>query len=368
MRHRDPSAARPLTRMMRGMAEALRDLTADTYRAHAITDYMRWLSCRYLANDAFEAAADLFAERWPDSLHRDVIRKGVMRHKAATAAGNTTDPSWAAPLVPTLSEPFIALVHSQALLGRLQGLRRVPFQTAPAVQTTPGQAYWVAQGARKPITKFGFAGGAPLTPTKAAEQIVVTQELLRLAVPGTEAQLRDELGAELVAFLDGQMLDPAVAAVADKNPASLTNGIAPIASGATIDDTLAAVLASLFASRPAASSAVIIVSPANASKLAGSGKNQNARADGGTVQGVALVPSAGAGPRVIALDPAGVLVAEGGLAIDSSDKALVEQNDAPTGGASGVVSSAWQLGLTVIRAEMQANWRGLTGAVAWAVA
>jgi hypothetical protein len=346
---------------------ALHDPTAEAYRTIAIADYMRWLSARFIANDTYEMALDVFEQRWPDSVHRDALRRGVVRHKAAVAAGSTTDPAWAAPLVPALSEPFIALVHSLSLLGRIP-FRRVPFSLAPAVQTSAGSYYWTSQGGRKPVTKFSFAGGAAIPPTKAAGIIVITEELARVSTPGSETALRDALSAGLVAFLDGQLLDPAVAAVADKNPASLTNTIAAVATGADLDATVSAVLGALFTARPNATGAVLITSPLNASKLAGTGKNQNARADGGTVQGVALAPSSAAGANIIAIDPAGVLLAEDPLTVDVSREALVEMDGAPVGGAAAVQTSAWELNLAAFKAEQRVHWRALTGAVQWAVA
>ena len=56
---------------------------------------------------------------------------------------------------------------------------------------------------------------------------------MRFSNPSAEALVRDSLVKDIAAFLDGQFINPAVAAVAGVNPASITNG-APTAAATTI--------------------------------------------------------------------------------------------------------------------------------------
>jgi hypothetical protein len=340
----------------------LSDLTVDLAQKAAVSDYVRLLSC-YVTAPSPTQAAELFARRWPHAVHKDFVTK------AATAAGSTTDTTWAGPLaVPALADAFLAIVRASSLLGRIPGLVKVPFNVTVPIQTAPGAYYWVAQGAPKPVTKLGFGTGVTLTATKCAGIVVTTRELAQLTRPGTEAALQNALVSGLTAFTDSSFLLPSLAAVPDKNPASITNGVTPTTAGATIDDSVAAVLGALFAQRPGAIGAVLLASPATAAKLAATGKNLDARVSGGSVHGVALVPTEAAGAMLVAVDPSGVAVADNGVVVDPSDQATVEMNDAPVGTAAAVITSLWQTNLTGFRVERFVNWQAVPGAVQYVAA
>jgi len=320
---------------------------------------VRWLSCRTKAHNP-AAVAEIFSARWPSAVYRnDVV-------KAATAPGTTTDATWGGPLAPiTLADGFLALVRSASLIGRIPNLRKVPFNVRTPVETTGGSFYWTAEGQPKPITRLGFAAGITLQATKSEGIVVVTRELAELVVAGTEAALRDELVNGLTAFTDHQFLDPAVAAVGGKNPASITNGVAPITASGNVDTDVAAALAALFTARPGATGAVVLCAPAIASKLAGTGKNLDVRIAGGTVHGAVLVPTDAALSNIIAIDPAGVLVADAGVRLDVSDHADVQLDDAPVATAAAVITSLWQTNQTGFKVERFLNYQAVAGAVAF---
>jgi hypothetical protein len=285
--------------------------------------------------------------------------------KAAVAAGTSTDATWAGPLAPvTLAEGFLALVRSASLVGKV-AFKRVPFNVRTPTQTGGGTYFWVAQNTPKPITKLAFAQGIVLPPLKAEGLVVVTRELAELVTPGTETALRDTLVEGLTSFTDHAMLDPAVAAVGGQTPASLTNGLTPIAASGNVDTDVSAALSALFTARPGASGAVIVCSPATASKLAGTGKNLDVRLAGGTVHGATLVTTDAALANIIALDPAGVLVADDGVRLDVSDHADVQMDDAPVGTAAAVIVSLWQTNQTGFKVERFLNYQAVTGAVAY---
>jgi hypothetical protein len=338
--------------------DRLDGLTKDLVARNAVLDYVRLLSCRTKMGHPVQQA-DLFRTKWPRSLHVDLVTK------AAVAAGTSTDATWAGPLAPiALADSFLALVRSASLVGKV-AFKRVPFNVRTPTQTGGGTYFWVAQGVPKPITKLGFAQGIVLPPLKAEGLVVVTRELAELVTPGTEGALRDTLIDGLTAFTDHQMLDPAVAAVGGQTPGSLTNGLTPIAASGNVDTDVSAALSALFTARPGATGAVIVCSPAIASKLAGTGKNLDARANGGTVHGVPLVTTDAALSNIIAIDPAGVLVADDGVRLDVSDHADVQMDDAPVGTAAAVIVSLWQTNQTGFRVERFLNYQAVTGAVAY---
>jgi len=341
------------------MPMQLSDLTHDLRTKAAVTDYVRWLSC---LTDATSPArvAEVFTTRWPYSLHRDVVTK------AAVLPGTATDATWGGPLAPiTLADAFLALARSASLIGRIPGLRKVPFNVRTPVQTSAGSFYWTAEGQPKPITKLAFSVGITLPMLKGEGIVVVDHELAKLVTPGTESALRDALIDGLTSFTDHQLLDPAVAAVGGKNPASITNGLTPIAASGNVDTDVAAALAALFTARPGATGAVVLCSPAIASKLAGTGNNLDARVAGGTVHGAVLVPTDAALSNIIAIDPAAVLVADAGVRLDISNHADVQLDDAPTTGAAAVITSLWQTNMTGFKVERFLNYQAVAGAVAY---
>jgi HK97 family phage major capsid protein len=245
---------------------------------------------------------------------------------------------------------------------------KVPFNVKVPIQTAGGSYYWAAESAPKPVTKLAFGSGVTLAATKCEGIVAISRELARLSAPGTEPLFQRALVSGLTAFSDRQFLDPAVAAVAGTNPASITNGLTPVATGATLDATVAAVLAALFTARPGATGAVLVTSPANASRLAGTGNNLAATVSGGSVQGVPLVPSEGALTNIIAIDPGGVVVSDGGVVVDISDQAALQFDDAPVGTAAAVVTSLWQTNQIGFKVERLVNYAAVPGAVAYAVA
>ena len=345
--------------------KSLADLTTEYRERAASIDFVRLLSCRARSVSP-AAAADLFVKEFPRALHaRDVMD---LVTKAATGAGTTTDGTWAAPLmVPALADAFVALVRTSSLLGRIPGLVRTPFNVRVPMQTNAGTYYWVQENAPKPITKLAFSSGITLAATKAQGIVAVSRELALLTTPGTEPALQRALVTGLTAFTDTQLLDPAVGA-APGRPASLTNGLTPVAATGTLDGDVAAVLAALFAQRPGATGAVLLATPATISKLAGTGKNPDAKVIGGTVQGVSILPTEGAGANLIAVDPAGVVVADAGVMVDVSKDAAVQLDDAPVGTAAAVVTSFFQTNLIGFRVERFVNWQAVAGAVAYVVA
>jgi len=100
-------------------------------------------------------------------------------------------------------------------------------------QTGGGTYSWVGEGNAKPVTS-GTLATVTVGYAKAAGIIVLTRELVMISSPSAEGVVREEMIAGIGAFLDSQLVDPAVAAVAGVNPASITNGAATAAaSGAT---------------------------------------------------------------------------------------------------------------------------------------
>ena len=203
----------------------LGELTRSQYHQQLSLEFAKYLGC--LAETGGPVGATkMFLARWPQSLGAPLLQK------AAVLGGSTSAAGWAAELVAAkpLEDAFVALMRSQSLLGRIPNLRRVPFGVRIPIESSGANYQWVSELAPKPASAMAFANGPTLTPTKHAAIVAVSQELIEFSVAGMEGALRDTLLAGVTSFTDKQFLDPAVAAVAGKNPSSITNGTVPIAS------------------------------------------------------------------------------------------------------------------------------------------
>jgi len=305
-----------------------------------------------------------YAKQWEDS-----TPEVGLYLKAAVAPGDTVTPAWAGALVQVqnLTNEFIELLRPATIIGRIPGLRMVPFNASVPVQTAGGAYGWVGQAKPKPVTKLGFAT-AKLEMSKAAGIIVLTEELVRTSSPSAEAIVRADMIAGIAAFLDMQFIDPAVAYVANVNPASITNGITPIAAS-TPANPLADVqklLAALAAGNIPLGGVVLIMSETNALALGfardalGNRLFPGVGVTGGTIEGITVVTSNAAGTNIIALQPSTVLIADdGGVSVDVSREASVQMDSAPAGppDATTVLVSLWQNNLVGLRAERFINWK-----------
>ena len=332
--------------------------------------FVRGAMCLARANgDVYQALE--YAKQW-----RDSTPEVELWVKAAVAAGNTTDATWAGPLAvaSNITAEFIALLRPKTVLGRIPGLREVPFNASVPTQTAGGTYGWVGQAKPKPVTKLGF-GATNLAITKAAGIIILTQELVKLSNPSAEKLCRDDMIAGIAAFLDQQFLDPAVAAVATVNPASITNGIAPIATTNDAFKDLHAIISAFAASNVPLADLTIVMSETNAFTLGWSrDANGNRRfpgvgINGGNVDGLNIVTSNTANGWVVGLSPSMILLADDGeVTIDVSREATVQMDSAPMSPADAttVYRSLWQENLVGLRAERFINWqRASVNAVHW---
>jgi HK97 family phage major capsid protein len=318
------------------------------------------MACATLVCHGNKHEAAEYAKRWDDT-----TPEVGLYLKAAVAAGNTTDAAWAGPLVnQNIASDFIALLRPATILGKIPGLRTVPFNTKVPAQTAGGTYGWVGEAKPKPVTKLAF-GTASLSIAKAAGIIVLTEELVRLSSPSAEELVRADMIAGIAQFLDAQFIDPAVAAVAGVNPASVTNG-APTAAATTspLGDILG--LISHFATNNISVAGVtFIMSAANALSLSfrtnldGSPMFPGIGIDGGNYRGLTFITSQAAGANVIALQPGLILYADdGGVTIDASREASLQMDNAPMSPADAttVYVSLWQNNLVGLRAERFINW------------
>jgi len=324
------------------------------------TAFIRAACAKLVCNGNVNEAAE-YAKRW-ESTTPEV----ALYLKAAIAPGTTTDATWAQPLVnQNIANEFLELLRPATILGKIPGLRVVPFNCKVPAQTAGGTYGWVGENKPKPVTKLAFSAET-LAISKAAGIIVLTEELVRLSNPAAEDLVRRDMIAGIAQFLDSQFIDPAVAAVAGVNPASITNGAPNAAATANPLADIMALVSHFAANGISVDGVTFIMSPANAlalsfrTNLDGSPQFPGVGLSGGSYRGLNFVTSNTAGTNVIALQPSLVLFADdGGVTIDASREASLQMDSAPASPADAttVFVSLWQSNCVGLRAERFVNWK-----------
>lgn len=300
--------------------------------------------------------------------------------KAAADIGTTTDSDFAAPLVnyTVLANEFIEFLRPQTVVGRIPGLRNVPFNVRVPRQTGGATAQWVGEGAPKPVGQQAF-DFVSLGYTKLAVISAITQELARFSQPNADMLIRDDLAKAVIQTMDADFLEPTNAGTANVKPASITYGLTPIGSTGTSEAAIRADVKAIFAAFVAAnvdpSGAVWLMPTSVALSLSlvvnalGQPAFPNITMNGGTFFGLPVVTAESAGfvsdaspteKSVILCKPSEILVADDGqVTIDTSSEASVQMDTAPTNPvvAATVLISAFQQNLLFIRAERFVNWK-----------
>jgi HK97 family phage major capsid protein/HK97 family phage prohead protease len=300
--------------------------------------------------------------------------------RASQPVGSTLDGVWAGPLTAynVMAQEFIDLLRPATIIGRIPGLRRVPFNIQMPRTTAGTSVAWVGEGAPKPVTGMTF-DTVTMRWAKAAGIVILTDELIRFSNPSAEAVVRADLVAAMAQFLDRQFVDPSVAAVTNVSPASITNGVTPTtATGTTaaafradVNTLLSGFLTNNYSST---ASGVWIMSQRRALALSLMVSSLGVRiypdinTQGGTLLGYPVVlsenvPSTGNSPTdgdaiIFALANEIMLADDGQVVIDASREASVQMDTAPDSPptASTNMISLWQLNCTGLRAERWINW------------
>jgi HK97 family phage major capsid protein/HK97 family phage prohead protease len=300
--------------------------------------------------------------------------------KAASAAGSTTDSTFAASLVyaQNLSNEFIELLRPMTILGKfgtngIPSLRRVPFNVRMVSQTGGGTYGWVGEGAPKPVGELTLTD-VTLRWAKAAGIIVITDELSKFSTPDAEAVVRQDMLNGMATFSDVQFISPQIAAVANVSPASITNGVTDVpATGTTADalrDDINTLLGRMYTANLAPTSGVWIMSNRMATSISlmrnslGQKEYPDMTPLGGILEGFPViasesVPDDSAGGMIVFVNAQDIFFSDDGpVTIDVSREASLQMDTAPSDPttAATVMINLWQRNLVGLRAERYMNW------------
>lgn len=298
-----------------------------------------------------------YARRW-EAQTPELI--AYIKAIAGTAGGGS--PSWGSELAEprTLESEFIELLRNAAILGRVQGFRRVPPNVRMVSQTGGSTVNWVGETAVKPVSELDFSE-AEVPDDKIACIVVLSNELIRLSSPSAEEVVRNDLTEQIAQFIDQQFFDPTVT-VSAARPASITNGVSsPSASGTTADD-LRADLNTALATFDATGTDTLYIAttPALARGIAllnntlGQPEFSGMSPQGGTLLGFPVLVSGNVPAGHIILFKANeiFLADQGRVTLDASQQATLD-----LAGGTSPTFSLWQRNCTGIRAERWITWK-----------
>jgi HK97 family phage major capsid protein/HK97 family phage prohead protease len=302
----------------------------------------------------------------------------------AVAAGDTTTAGWASELVynQNLVSAFLEYLRPQTILGKIQGMTQVPFNVRWGTQTGGATGYWVGQGSPTPVSKL-TTGSDSLGIAKAAGLVVLDKELIMSSAPSAELLVRNDLAKTIAQFLDVQFIAPDYAAVANVNPASITNGVDPTAASGTAAANLRTDAQNLFATFDSNNlegpDFVWITTPKIARAISlmltslGEPLYPTVTPFGGTFMGYPLIvslssmqvgsPVTNEGNLLVLVHAPSIAMAdEGGLTIDASEEAAIQMLDNPTNTSTGgttatTMVSMFQTNSVALRATRFINWK-----------
>lgn len=318
-------------------------------------------------SDALVMAKEIFPE---EKMLHSMVQNHNRILKAPVDVGTTLDTDYAAPLVyaRNLASEFIEYLRPQTIVGKITGLRRVPFNIRVPRQLTGGSAGWVGEGAPKPLTQIALDTVA-LKYKKLATIAVISDELARFSEPSAELIIRDTLAGAIIQQMDSDFINPANAGTTDVKPASITNGVAAVVSqGGTEADVICdikAIFAPFIAANLTPANGVWIMSATTALSLSlmmnalGQRSFPGITMDGGTFNGMPVIVSEAVGNIIVLANASDILLADDGqVTIDTSREASLQMDSEPTNPpvAATVFISLWQMNLLGIKAERTIDW------------
>lgn len=339
-----------------------------TIKAAAVARYLR---TKAIAQDEPGAAiAFAHSQGWSD------VSRIVAQIKAATPALGSS-PSVVAPI----ALDFVDLVQPKTILGRLQGVRRMPFGSRMIGLSAATRAHWVKPGNAIPVSGSAFTAPNEIHRKAVAAIMVASDDLLRSADPQVEQALVADLVGATVAALDEAFIDVANAGT-DATPTSITYGGPSTAStGSDLDAIrfdLKGLVATLVDGGANLMRASWVMHPRTATHLAalrggacGAPAFPDIGVNGGTLLGLPAIVSASvpvtadtsAETTITLIDADGVLLVDDGEAdISLAKHATLEMDSEPTGDATTPTAqskhrvSLFQSDATAIKALRYLNW------------
>jgi HK97 family phage major capsid protein len=304
--------------------------------------------------------------------------------KTAVGAATTSNNQGPAVQYADYAQGFIDYLRAKTILDKfgsngIPALSRVPFNVRVSTQTAGATAGWVGEGKPKPVSKGTF-GTTTLDFSKIAVICALTKEEVRFGVSGAEQKIRNDMARAIAAGIDSAFIDPANAGTANVKPAAITYNVAASAvtgttpAAAQLD--IANMLQTMITAGIQGNSLVLIMTQGIAMKLGlarnslGNRINPELNMRGGFFEGYPVIVSEAVATlgsptanMVVAVNAEDIFLADdGNVAIDASEQASLQMDDAPgtqdgTTGTGTSLVSLWQTNMLGLRAEREIAWK-----------
>lgn len=308
---------------------------------------IRGMICRYLGAVDEETAMSICEARWGTHNFHTIAKAAV----GALGLSNI-DPN---------AVQFFDAVRERSLLGRLLGLRNVPYRVRLLAMAGGTRGHWVGEHKQIPMSKPTLTGSS-LSPLKVAAIVAATEESLKN--PSAEGLLHRDLEKALADALDSAFIDAGNAGVSGERPASITNGATTIAS---VGDPVQDLKAMIEAFEGDLSEAHFVTDPDTATGLAlerdtgGTFLFPDIGPRGGTLLGIPTLTSRGSptdtsGGQITLLDPTGIAVGFGSGELAANNSGGIFMSDDPETDGVGTMVSLFQTETVAIKSVQEANW------------
>lgn len=262
-----------------------------------------------------------------------------------------------------LDNEFFHQVLQESILGRLAGLRRVPFAVRTLKATNVTRGYWISEFQPIPLSKRSLAGSS-LPRRKIGAIVCATIESLQAEGPAAEGRLEEDLRRAVATVLDAAFIDVTNAGIEDKTPAAVTYDHDIPSQGNPAED-IAALIASFGGDL---ASAVFVTDPRTASEIAlardagGAFAFPDCGPRGGSLLGIPLLTSRGSprdssGGQLALIDPSGIAAAIDSIEMTRSTSATLNMTDEPeASGEAGELVSLFMTETAAFKTIVSANW------------
>jgi HK97 family phage major capsid protein len=275
----------------------------------------------------------------------------------AAAGGVTTSDTGKTP-----AHEFFDAVVEQSIIGKLVGLRRVPFVTRMLAMTNGSRGYWTGEGKPRPLSKLTLAGSS-LARRSVSAIVAFTRESLEATGNAAENLIDRDLRRAIVAALDQAFIDADNAGTAAM-PASVTAGATPI--NAT-SDPASDLIGMIERFTGDLDSAYFVTDPTTATSIATARDSGGAflfpdiGARGGSLLQIPVIvsrssPRTSSGGQLALVDAAGIAVGLEAIEVTRSDATALLMSDDPEGDSPAVLVSLFQTESAAMLAKIAANW------------
>ncbi|WP_375206494.1 phage major capsid protein [Hyphococcus sp.] len=246
---------------------------------------------------------------------------------------------------------FVSAIVEPSIIGRMNGVARVPMNTRVNAMTTAPAADFVGQGAPMPASAPS-GDGFTLVPLKIAGLIAFTEELVNSSDEAAANFIGTQLAGAARRALDIAVFDPANAGTADVKPASITNGLTAVTGTANAKNDIRSLIAGYEGDIETAS---FIARPETLAYLASEGFDASANDIAGIPAFASrAIPTTG-GRHVALVDGAGLAFAANDARVRVSLDTAIAPSDDPENETDMV--SMFQDGSVAVAVSLFTNWQ-----------